>query len=695
MFRALLAVRLASAAFAVSAVLLASAACADDPRPVVKLPPLTESQYADEKVAAKTADELEKQFAGKKQPEAVKMLVSILRGSQMGPRDGWFGPAQSRFSWAWLAERHKLDATAKELPKSKFQGDIDLFARLDRDGDGSITPGDLDWSDANPYVQRMGMVTGFHRMMDGDRDSKLTRDELDAFFKRVSKGKDHISPDDLRAAMLPPPSKGFAPGDGPSIPVLVKGLYGSEIGSIQEGPAVGDQAPDFTLKTIDGKQSVHLSKLTGPKPVVLVFGNFSCGPFRTIFPEADALRERYKDRAHFVMVYVREAHPTDGWVMASNGKMGVAVKQPTTTEERTQVCEQFVAKAKPGMTVVVDDIKDTAGNAYSGMPARFYVIDPKGKVAFKSGRGPFGFKPGEMEQALVMTLLEAAPAKDTKTSWNLPAPQTPPLPAWAVALSKSLPRTTARMLELDYLHRANNPLGTVMAARVRFAVAEELDGMYGKLNAEADLLRTNGLVIPTELETAATLFARKLTKEGHAITDAEFAATLKAFGPEKTTALVHTVAYANFHNRVVLGLNVAPRVDPPVQVAFDAEAVTSFPSPKRPAWDEVAAAKHDGLQLRPAWSKADHVALGSSLESQKSRTSRIPLPPPAHFDTLSGREKEQALKIVWNTVSTGYQPGMTRAWFACLNEFYAESQVNRVFTNSMFWVVTRTNDCFY
>jgi hypothetical protein len=35
-----------------------------------------------------------------------------------------------------------------------------------------------------------------------------------------------------------------------------------------------------------------------------------------------------------------------------------------------------------------------------------YVIDTNGKVAYKSGRGPFGFRVGEMEQALAMALLE-------------------------------------------------------------------------------------------------------------------------------------------------------------------------------------------------------------------------------------------------------------------------------------------------
>jgi hypothetical protein len=39
-----------------------------------------------------------------------------------------------------------------------------------------------------------------------------------------------------------------------------------------------------------------------------------------------------------------------------------------------------------------------------------YVIDAKGRVAYKSGRGPFGFRAGEVEQALAMALLEAEPA---------------------------------------------------------------------------------------------------------------------------------------------------------------------------------------------------------------------------------------------------------------------------------------------
>jgi hypothetical protein len=58
--------------------------------------------------------------------------------------------------------------------------------------------------------------------------------------------------------------------------------------------------------------------------------------------------------------------------------------------------------------MVVDEIDDRIGIAYSGMPDRLYIIDSAGKVAYKGGRGPFGYKPLEMEQALIMLLLDEA-----------------------------------------------------------------------------------------------------------------------------------------------------------------------------------------------------------------------------------------------------------------------------------------------
>jgi hypothetical protein len=201
-------------------------------------------------------------------------------------------------------------------------------------------------------------------------------------------------------------NRGFLPGDEPSQEVLLESLRKGELGSVYEGPRVGDPAPLFTLRTHDGARSISLADLLGKRPVVLVFGNFTCGPFRAMFPGTDDVYQRFRDEATFLAIYVREAHPTDGWHMVSNDRVGVKAAQPKTYVERVAVAEQCQRLLKPSFPLLVDEIADLAGNAYSAMPARLYVIDRAGKVAYKSGRGPFGFKVGEMEQALVMALLE-------------------------------------------------------------------------------------------------------------------------------------------------------------------------------------------------------------------------------------------------------------------------------------------------
>jgi hypothetical protein len=123
------------------------------------------------------------------------------------------------------------------------------------------------------------------------------------------------------------------------------------------------------------------------------------------------LQQRYGDRAQFLGIYVREAHPTDGWRMASNDRAGIAFAQPTTRAGRAGVAAQCCQALKITMPLLVDEIDDRVGRAYSGMPDRMYVVGRDGRVVYKGGRGPFGFNPGEMEQALIMHLLEEDPPR--------------------------------------------------------------------------------------------------------------------------------------------------------------------------------------------------------------------------------------------------------------------------------------------
>lgn len=356
------------------------------------------------------ADELEKKYENQKTPEAIKMLIAIARGSMMGPNDGWFGPAQSRHSWKSLAERHGVDPS-EGIPADKFQGKPEWFARFDRNRDGSITGEDLDWSDRNPWVQHAYAINRLLRRVDTKGDGQISRDEWLAYFDSVAGSRSEVTLEELREAWLAGISSGFYPGDAPTPDKLLKGLLTNEVGSLHEGPSLNEPAPDFVLKTQDGRQTIRLSEVIGPKPVVLVFGNFTCGPFRSMYPGVENVYHRFKDEATFLGVYVREAHPTDGWKMESNARVGVAVSQPKNYEERTAVAQQCCSLLKPSIPLLVDTIDDTVGDLYSGMPARLYVIDTAGKVAYKGGRGPFGFKVGEMEQALLMTLLDQQPGQ--------------------------------------------------------------------------------------------------------------------------------------------------------------------------------------------------------------------------------------------------------------------------------------------
>ncbi len=350
-------------------------------------------------------EDIEKAYEGRTAPEAIRMYLAIVKGSMMGAGDGWFGPAESRYDWDWLAKRHEIESDG-EIESDKFKGTPALFERLDRNRDGKITADDLNWSERNPWVQQSYVVNRLFRKIDPNGDGKLAREEWLAFFDRASGGKDELTAEELRNAWLVGFSSSFNPGDAPSKEILLQGLFAGEVGSLQEGPKVNDPAPGFMLKTQDGKKTIRLADVIGTKPVVIVFGNFTCGPFRSMYQGVEDVYRRFKDDAVFLGVYVREAHPTDGWKMDSNAKVGVSVAQPRTYEQRTAVASQCHALLKPSIPLLVDEIDDPAGNAYSGMPARLYVIDREGRVAYKSGRGPFGFKTGEMEQALVMTLID-------------------------------------------------------------------------------------------------------------------------------------------------------------------------------------------------------------------------------------------------------------------------------------------------
>jgi hypothetical protein len=213
-------------------------------------------------------------FAGVRVPEFVEMLVAIAGGSDlMGPGDGWFHAGQSRYGWTWLAERMDANGDGK-VERGEFRGPAALFDRLDRNGDGVLTAADFDWS--TPAKAGPPSDLWFY-LLDKNSNGRVSKAEWEAFFARASRGKGYLTPDDLREALQPPRPEGKAAAGpaGPSPLALFKGLLTGELGSPFEGPRLGQRAPDFALKTFDGKRTFRLSEFRGKRPVVLIFGSFT------------------------------------------------------------------------------------------------------------------------------------------------------------------------------------------------------------------------------------------------------------------------------------------------------------------------------------------------------------------------------------------------------------------------------------
>jgi hypothetical protein len=116
--------------------------------------------------------------------------------------------------------------------------------------------------------------------------------------------------------------------------------------------------------------------------------------------ELEQLHEHYGDRVAFFIVYIREAHPEGGWVLADNRRDDVALVDPTTLDERAGAASACVLRLQTRIPVALDDVDDEVALAYGGWPDRLYLVDRDGRVAFQGERGPDGFRPEELEAAI-------------------------------------------------------------------------------------------------------------------------------------------------------------------------------------------------------------------------------------------------------------------------------------------------------
>lgn len=321
----------------------------------------------------------------------------------------WVRTGKSQYNWSWLARKFDLNGdqlvTQEEIPLT-----IEVFSRLDRDWDGVLTEVDFRWEKESVLGTQKETTFALFKQADVNSNGELEGEEWLALFKRVSSEEGPINEEVLeeliyrprvekakREVALRTGNSEYSPGSLAAVVV----------------PQPGDVAPDFELSDPSSEHSIRLSQYQGEKPVVLVFGCYTCGNYRTYSKSLENMYRFWKNDVEFLRVYVREAHPTTKEQVgtSTNQRAGILFEQPKSFAERCEVASKFASTMDVSTPMVVDGINNSVGLLYGAWPDRLYIVDRAGKIAYTGGPGPFGFNPREMEQNLIMLLLDQGSAE--------------------------------------------------------------------------------------------------------------------------------------------------------------------------------------------------------------------------------------------------------------------------------------------
>lgn len=114
---------------------------------------------------------------------------------------------------------------------------------------------------------------------------------------------------------------------------------------------------------------------------------------------------KYKDRAEFLLVYIREAHPDSVLLTMRDGTEALEkIEQTDDVFARAEHAEVCMATLKLSVPTVIDGEDNVVNTSYAGWPDRMYIVTTGGRIAYQGAPGPSGFKPAEVEEWLEKNL---------------------------------------------------------------------------------------------------------------------------------------------------------------------------------------------------------------------------------------------------------------------------------------------------
>jgi ankyrin repeat protein len=155
------------------------------------------------------------------------------------------------------------------------------------------------------------------------------------------------------------------------------------------GVQVGEQLPDLSLYTLDGKK--EYGALRGP--ALILTSSYSCPKSRSAYPAAAKLAEKFKGAIPTIFIYVIEAHPKGDPspysgvedVTVENERDQVFCTQPRTLQERLALAKKFKKRLEVSQPIYVDGMDNAVWKSLGGGPNMGFLIDEKGIVLARQG----------------------------------------------------------------------------------------------------------------------------------------------------------------------------------------------------------------------------------------------------------------------------------------------------------------------
>ena len=124
----------------------------------------------------------------------------------------------------------------------------------------------------------------------------------------------------------------------------------------------------------------------------------------------EEIYKEYHQQVQFLSIYIREAHPVDGWWMGRRLTRGLMKKyspkvsmehyDPQTIEERRAVAGECETALQYGIHTFVDTMDDHVNKTYAAWPTRLYLVGTDGHIVYAGGQGPYDFHPWKLKKAI-------------------------------------------------------------------------------------------------------------------------------------------------------------------------------------------------------------------------------------------------------------------------------------------------------